>query len=51
VAHELVTPRILPRPLVWLGRAIAALVIAWGFLVCVVTISAVLIAIIETWIL
>ena len=51
VADALVAPRLLPRPLVWAGRAIAGVVIAWGFAVCVVTISSVLIAIIETWIL
>lgn len=45
LAYELVLPRVLPLPLVWVGRAIAVLVVIWGFAVCITITAAVITAI------
>lgn len=50
IAYELVKSQRC-RAVEWLIRALACIVIVWGCAVCVVTISAVLIAILESWIL
>ena len=49
IAHELVKPRhsAIGQWLLW---AITCIAIAWAFLVCVVIISSVVIAIVESWI-
>ena len=44
-AYELVLPRVLPLPLVWLGRAIAVVMVIWGFAVCITITAAVISAI------